>query len=101
MPFQRNVNVEYLVHIMLNGIVNTSLGKTEAVRKFPVSKNVYSFIRLTSHFRKCIQNYAVKAKPLCEFLKKCKFHFNEEQRLACEKLNDTLCNDPVFKVFDI
>lgn len=97
-------SVEYLGHVVSNGMVKPSPEKTEAVRKFPVPKNlksVHSFIGLTSYFRKFIQDYAVIAKPLSDLLKNGEFYFDEAQRLAFEKLKDILCSDPVLKIFDI
>ena len=61
--------IEYLGHRIQNGEISPSLEKTDAVVRYPeprTSKQVHSFIGLTSYFRKYIENYAAIAKPLTE-----------------------------------
>lgn len=63
--------VEYLGYVISHNSITLNERHTDAVRKFPVPKDVISvqrFLGLTNYFRKFIKNYAVKAKPLYDLL---------------------------------
>ncbi|KAL0851475.1 hypothetical protein ABMA28_007272 [Loxostege sticticalis] len=96
--------VEYLGHVVEDGAVMPSPGKTAAVMKFPEPQNVkqlHSFLGLCSYFRKFIPDYARIAQPLTEMLKKDrKFYFNEEQRKVFNELKMKLASEPVLKIYD-
>lgn len=65
--------VEFLGYIITSNRITLSPRHTEAVRKFRQSCNVHEtqqFLGLASYFRKFVQNFATKAKPLYNLLKK-------------------------------
>ncbi|XP_055387969.1 uncharacterized protein K02A2.6-like [Condylostylus longicornis] len=78
-------NVEYLGHIIKHGTVSPSTSKTRAVRNFPEStttKQLQSFLGLTSYLRKFIPQYSKIAKPLSDMLKKdVKFNYDDYTEL--------------------
>ena len=81
--------VEYLGHIVKDGMVRPSEHKTKAVARFPKPKNfrqVQSFLGLTGYFRKFIPHYSLTARPLSNLLKaEAKFQFGIEQEQAFEQ----------------
>lgn len=95
--------INFLGHIIENGTIRPSAEKTEAVQKFPEPKNakdVQSFLGLTGYFRKFVSSYATIAKPLSDLLRtSMPFKFEQEQKLAFQRLKDILCNEPVLHLF--
>jgi len=67
-----------------NGEIYPSPDKIRAVLNFPqprTLKNVQSFLGLSGYFRKFIECYAVKAKPLSDMLRKEKsFQFGPKKK---------------------
>lgn len=66
-------SVEYLGTEIRGGTVAPSSKKLEAVKDFPTPSNVHQtrqFLGLASYFRKYIQGFAQKARPLTCLLKK-------------------------------
>ncbi|KAJ8729020.1 hypothetical protein PYW07_006716 [Mythimna separata] len=96
--------IEYLGHRIQNGEIRPSLEKTDAVMRYPepkTTKQVHSFIGLTSYFRKYIENYAAIAKPLTDLLKQdAIFIFEEGQRNAFNILKQKLACGPVLKIYN-
>lgn len=99
---QRKIN--FLGHILENGTISPSTEKTRAVETFPQPrnvKNVQSFLGLTGFFRKFIHQYALKARPLSNLLKKdVKFVFGSEQVAAFNELKQSLCAKPVLRLYN-
>jgi len=65
--------IEFLGYIISQNSITLSAKHTEAIDNFSVPLNVHHiqrFLGLASYFRKFIQNFALKAKPLQELLKK-------------------------------
>jgi transposase InsO family protein len=97
-------SVEYLGHVIQDGVVMPSPGKTDAVMKFPEPRNVkqlHSFLGLCSYFRKFIENFATIAHKLTDMLRKDKkFEFNDEHRKVFNILKEKLSSKPVLKIFD-
>lgn len=97
--------VEYLGHVVEDGMIRPSKGKIYAVTNFPepsTPKGVQSFLGLIGYFRKFIPQYATIARPLSELLKNgVKFVFESEQRQAFEELKAVLINDPVLKLYRV
>ncbi|XP_076246357.1 uncharacterized protein LOC143186556 [Calliopsis andreniformis] len=98
-------SIEYLGHIIEDDRVRPSKRKTLAAMNFPLLKNIRdieTFLRLTSYFRKFIPQHSVIASPLSNLLKKdAKFEFNEEQRLAFQQLMSALVNEPILKLYRV
>ncbi|UYV63096.1 hypothetical protein LAZ67_2003113 [Cordylochernes scorpioides] len=78
--------------------------KIEAIAKFPTPKSitdVRSFIGLCSYYRRFIENFAEKAVPLHEVLKKDnKFMWNSDQQDAFDSLKKALMSEPVLAYFE-
>lgn len=95
--------VEFLGHIIEDGGVKPSLQKTQAIKHFPVPKNVkqvQSFLGLAGFFRKFIQNFSIISKPLSDLTRNdVKFTFGALQNASFEELKNKLCNEPVLKLF--
>ncbi|UYV77009.1 hypothetical protein LAZ67_14002807, partial [Cordylochernes scorpioides] len=78
--------------------------KIEAIAKFPTPKSitdVRSFIGLCSYYRRFIENFAEKAAPLHEVLKKDnKLMWNSDQQDAFDSLKKALMSEPVLAYFE-
>ncbi|UYV66441.1 hypothetical protein LAZ67_4001687 [Cordylochernes scorpioides] len=78
--------------------------KIEAIAKFPTPNSitdVRSFIGLCSYYRRFIENFAEKAAPLHEVLKKDnKFTWNSDQQDAFDFLKKALMSEPVLAYFE-
>ncbi|UYV84530.1 K02A2.6-like, partial [Cordylochernes scorpioides] len=78
--------------------------KIEAIDKFPTPKSitdVRSFIGLCSYYLRFIENFAEKAAPLHEVLKKeKKFTWNSDQQDAFDSLKKALMSEPVLAYFE-
>lgn len=96
--------IEYLRHCIQNGEISPSSEKTDAVVRYPesrITKQVHSFLGLTSYFRKYVENYATIAKPLTDLLKQnAVFIFEEDQRNAFNLLKQKLACSPVLKIYN-
>jgi len=77
---------------------------TEAIDKFNVPSNVHEvqrFLGLASYFRKFIRNFALKAKPLLELLKKnSNFNFNQNCLELFNELKRELTTYPVLALYN-
>ncbi|UYV69350.1 K02A2.6-like [Cordylochernes scorpioides] len=78
--------------------------KIEAIAKFPTPNfitDVRSFIGLCSYYRRFIENFAKKAAPLHEVLKKDnKFTWNSDQQDAFDFLKKALMSEPFLAYFE-
>jgi len=94
--------IEYLGHVVENGEIYPSPDKVRAVLNFPqprTLKDLQSFLGLSGYFRKFIERYAVKAKPLSDMLRKEKsFQFSLKEKESWEQLKSDLSR-PVLKIF--
>lgn len=97
--------IEYLGHIIVNGVIKPSGCKSNAVMKFPVLRcvrDVQSFIGLTSYFRKFIHRYSIIARPLTNLLRKnVEFKFGKEEEHAFRELKIALSNKPVLRLYKV
>lgn len=77
---------------------------TKAVRNFPIPKNIHQlqrFLGLASYFRKFIKNFATKAKPLYNLLKKmAEFNFDKDCVTAFDSLKKELTAYPVLHLYN-
>ena len=91
--------VKYLGHIVSESGVSTDPSKIQAVRDWPIPKNikeVRGFLGLTSYYRKCILKYADRAKPLHKITEKNqKFVWTEDCRYSFEELKKALTRAPI------
>ncbi|UYV83325.1 hypothetical protein LAZ67_23000532, partial [Cordylochernes scorpioides] len=78
--------------------------KIEAIAKFPTPNSITdarSFIGLCSYYRRFMENFAEKAAPLHEVLKKDnKFTWNSDQQDAFDSLKKALMSEPVLAYFE-
>ena len=91
--------VEYLGYIVSREGIRASPDKTQAVRNFPVPRNVKevrSFLGLASFYRRLVPNIAQIAKPMTGLLRKdARFVWAEQQQAAFEALKTALCSEQV------
>lgn len=96
--------IEYLGSVISNGEIRPSPHKVAALTNFPKLENVHDvrrFLGLASYFRKFVNNYALKAKPLTILTKtKTPWHWKEEQEAAFQLLKEELTNEPVLALYD-
>ncbi|KAG5317260.1 POL3 protein, partial [Pseudoatta argentina] len=96
--------VEYLGYIE-NNTIHPSPGKIQAVSNFPeprTLKDVQSFLGLLGYFRKFIESYAIKAKPLSDLLRKeNSFRFDVKEKESFKQLKSDLSNSPVLRIFNL
>ncbi|GFY45959.1 retrovirus-related Pol polyprotein from transposon 17.6 [Trichonephila inaurata madagascariensis] len=95
--------INFLEHVIQNGIIQPSAEKTVSVSNFPEPKNakdVQSFLGLTGYFRKYIPSYAMIARPLRDFLRGTNpFEFGHAQKIAFQNLKNALSSEPVLHLF--
>lgn len=100
--------VTYLGHVISSNGVSPNPKKLQAVREFPVPKNVKNvqqFLGLCNYYRRFIKNFADISKPLTILLKKHKefegkkekpvLEWGESQNKAFEQLKELLTTAPV------
>lgn len=95
--------ISFLGHVISCGSIRPSDEKIKAVKNFPQPnsiKQLQSFLGLTGFFRKFVANYSKLARPLTDLLKKDQaFIFEMEQVEAFILLKESLCKEPVLKLF--
>lgn len=76
----------------------------ESVANFPIPQNakaVHSFLGLCSYFRRFVEGFSTKAKPLYELIKKkVSFKFGEEELRCFEELKAKLLAAPILAIYD-
>ena len=91
--------VDFLGHRVSRDGVHTSQDKVEAVRSWPVPRNVKevkSFNGLCTYCRKFVENFAQIARPLTNLAKNNeKFHWTPNCQQAFENLKEALTTAPV------
>ncbi|UYV63435.1 hypothetical protein LAZ67_2004061 [Cordylochernes scorpioides] len=95
--------LKILGHVVNENGIHPDPEKVEAILKFPSPKSipdVRSFLGLCSYYRRFVENFSCKAKPLNDLLKNdAKFCWNEEQENAFEILKEALTSEPVLGHF--
>ncbi|GFX40198.1 retrovirus-related Pol polyprotein from transposon 17.6 [Trichonephila clavipes] len=95
--------INFLGHVIQNGIIQPSAEKTLSVCNFPEpkkAKDVQSFLGLKGYFRKCIPSYAMIARPLSDLLRGTNpFEFGHAQKIAFQNLKNDLSSEPVLHLF--
>ena len=91
--------VQYLGYVVSADGIKIDPRKTQAVRDFPVPKNVRSlreFLGLTSYYRRFIDGYSRMAKPLYQLTKKdVPYSWSPAHQQAFERLKERLTAVPV------
>ena len=91
--------VEYLGHIVTEDGIKPDPKKQEAIRNYPVPKNVdhlRSFLGLAGYYRKFVKNYADKAHSLTKLTSKdVEWQWGPEQQNAFQLLKDCLSSPPI------
>ena len=91
--------VEYLGHVISSKGVSTDSMKVKAIKDWHMpttATEVRSFLGLCGYYRRFIEKYAEKAKPLNRLTEKQNsFVWNEDCQVAFEKLKQSLMNAPI------
>ena len=78
--------------------------KTEAVTNFPklkIQTNVRQYLGLAGYYRRFIENFSARAKPLSDLLRKTvPFDWTEGNDAIFEDLKNALCTAPVLQYPD-
>lgn len=97
-------NIVYLGYKISTEGISINERHVEAVKRFPVPTKVVKlqrFLGLTNYFRKFIQDYAHKAKPLHNLLRKSvNFKFNSDCIQAFNLLKSELSTLPTLKLYN-
>lgn len=96
--------VSFLGHIVSSEGLKPNPDKISAIKDFPTpknAKNIRQFLGLVGYYRRFIQNFSKKAKPLTDLLQKEKeFSWRPEQEESFSILRDALCHAPILKFPD-
>ena len=96
--------VEYLGHVISHNSVRPAPSKINAVSMFPTPQNIKELLRflgMSGYYRRFIKNFSNIAAPLYELLRKqTKWHWNDEQQKAYERLKKLLTSEPILAIFD-
>lgn len=91
--------VEFLGHVIENGMIRPSEMKTRTVACFPEPRSVrqvQAFLGLSGYFRKFVPGYSVVARPLSNLLRAgAQFRFSVTESEAFERLKAMLNERPV------
>ena len=96
--------VGYLGHVIGKDGVRPDPGKIEAVKNFPIPrnvKNIRQFLGLAGYYRRFIDGFSKIAKPLTNLLKKENgYEWTEEHQIAFNTLRGKLCEAPLLQYPD-
>lgn len=97
-------SISYLGHIVSNHGMSTDPEKVQSVQRWPQPKDIKelrSFLGLAGYYRNFVQNFALLARPLTDFLKKgTLFVWTPSHSAAFEALKDALVSAPVLALPD-
>lgn len=92
-----HTQIQYLGHIICKDGIKPNPTKIQALKNYPRPKNekeIQQFLGLCGYYRKFIQNYSEKTKPLTNLLKKStKFEWKNEQQNSFLQLIQELTSD--------
>ena len=96
--------VAFLGHFVSKNGVEVDPAKIEAVKNWPVPKNVTevrSFLGLARYYRRFVKDFSKIAKPMTSLMKKdCKFIWNDKCEEAFQTLKERLTTAPVLTLPD-
>jgi len=95
--------VQYLGHVIANGVVAMDTDKISAVQAWPLPRSIKAlrgFLGLTGYYRRFIHNYGVIASPLTALLKREAFQWTAAATAAFEALKHALTTAPVLQLPD-
>ena len=96
--------IEYLGHVISREGLQTDPKKTKAIADWPNPRNqkeVREFLGLTNYYQKFVNQYANKAAPLNDLLRKDKeWEWGDPQEKAFRALKGALQDNPVLRIAD-
>lgn len=95
--------MEYLGHLISDGMLKADLSKIEAMTAWPTPKTVKQlrgFLGLTGYYRRFIAQYAVIAAPLTDLLKKEAFIWSKTAEQSFGELKTAMTSAPVLRLPD-
>ncbi|GJV68650.1 putative reverse transcriptase domain-containing protein [Tanacetum coccineum] len=95
---------EFLGHVINGDGIHVDPSKIEAVKNWKAPRTpskVRSFLRLAGYYRRFIEDFSKRAKPLTVLTQKSKtYDWGKEQENAFQTLKDKLCNVPILALPD-
>ena len=95
--------VEYLGHLIGDGLLKADTAKIEAMTAWPKPKNVKQlrgFLGLTGYYRRFVAHYALIAAPLTDILKKNAFAWSAATESSFGNLKKPMTSAPVLRLPD-
>ncbi|KAG6402647.1 hypothetical protein SASPL_134849 [Salvia splendens] len=96
-------SVDYLGHLIMNGVLKADPKKIESMSAWPTPKNIKQlrgFLGLTGYYRRFIRHYAMIAAPLTELLKKDAFRWSTSTEDSFIALKFAMTTAPVLHLPD-
>lgn len=91
--------VSFLGHVLSENGISTDPSKLESIKNWPVPKllkDIRSFLRLCSYYRKFVPKFADIARPLHKLTEsKAEFFWNSDCQQAFDKLKRALTSSPI------
>ena len=93
----------FLCHIVNGSDLQMDPAKVETISKWPVptkKKEVLAFLGIANYYRRCIENYRCKARPLTKITKHLPFSCGHQQQQAFDELRSRFLSAPILTQFD-
>ena len=93
----------FLGHIINGSEVRMDPDKLKTISEWPIptkKKEVQSFLGFANYYRRFIENYSQKVKPLTELTKDIPFSWGALQQEAFDNLRSEFMSSPILKQFD-